>query len=46
MPAMRTRAVVAIVVVLVIVTLVFDLLLFGPASHALDPTLPWLFRID
>lgn len=42
----RTRAVLTTVAVLVIVALVLDLVLFGPASHALDPTLPWFYGID
>jgi hypothetical protein len=42
----RTRALLATVAVLVILTLMLDLMLFGPASHALDPTLPWFYRID
>ncbi len=37
-----SRAVVGTVAVLVVLTLILDLLTFGPASHALDPTLPWL----
>ena len=40
-----TRALFVMVAVLVIATLVFDLLAFGPAAHALDPSLPYFNRI-
>lgn len=41
-----TRALLLTVAVLVIATLVLDLLVFGPAAHALDPSLPTFDRIS